>query len=137
MAQPTGIISADGGRLDASLGTVLAAGNVALGAGWGAGTVAITEGSNDQAGVLTVTAVTGGGLAQATATITVTFADGAYLFAPVVLATVTSTSSIDEGHVVATSTTTGFVLTFSVLPVTTKLYRFTYAVIGKKAGATT
>lgn len=131
MAQKQGISTTDGGRLDASIGTALAAGNIALGAGWGGSTVAITTGSNDQAGQLVITCATGGGLAQATATITVTFADGAYNAAPWVLATVTSTSAIDEGHLVWTSTTTGFVLTFSVLPVNAKLYTITYACIAK------
>ncbi len=133
MAQPQGLNSADGGRLSAELGTSLAAGNIALGAGWGATTVAITAGSNDVAGQLVLTAATGGGLAQATATITVTFADGAFNAAPFILATVTSTSAIDEGHVTWTSTTTGFVLTYSVLPVNTKVYTVTYAVIAKKS----
>lgn len=130
MAQKQGISTTDGGRLDASIGTALAAGNVALGVGWGGGTVAITTGSNDQAGQLVITA-SSTSPAQATATVTVTFADGAYNAAPWVLATVTSTSAIDEGHLVWTSTTTGFVLTFSVLPVDTKIYTITYACIAK------
>ena len=133
MPQPQGPKTTRGGRLSCEVGTDLVAGNVALGAGWGDGTLAITAGSNDVAGKLVVTAITGGGLAQATATITVTFADGAYNAAPFIIVTTTNDNSIDTGHATWTSTTTGFVLTFSLLPVTTKIYSFTYAVIGKKS----
>ena len=133
MPQPQGPKSSSGGRLSCEVGTDLVAGNVALGAGWATeGAVAIAAGSNDVAGLLTVTCGATSP-AQATATITVTFADGAYNAAPFIIATVTSNSSIDEGHVTWSSTTTGFVLTFSVLPVSTKVYKFTYAVIGKKS----
>ena len=45
--------------------TALVAGDFALGAGWGASTVAVTAGSNDHFGSIVITAATGGGLAQA------------------------------------------------------------------------
>jgi hypothetical protein len=58
-----------------------------------------------------------------------TFADGAYASAPFPMVLVTSTSAIDEGHVVATATTTAGSWTFSVLPVDTKIYTFHYCYI--------
>lgn len=108
---------------------LVAATHVALGAGWGDSTKTVGTGTNDVAGQVVVTAVTGGGLAQATATIVITFAS-AYKVAPrVCIATVTSTSSIDEGHVTWSCTTTALTLTFSVLPVNTKVYTFNYLLV--------
>lgn len=117
------------GQITAVGQTALAAGNFALGAGWGAGTLAIGTGANDVAGNFTITAVTGGGLAQATATIVITYATP-YATAPrAVIVTVTDDSAIDEGHCTWSSTTTALTLTFSVLPVNTKLYKFTYLAV--------
>jgi hypothetical protein len=94
MGQPEGNKVATSGRIGAQIGTALAAGDVALGAGWGTtATKAITAGSNDQAGQIVVTS-SGASQAQATATVTITFADGAYASTPrTVIATVTSTSA--------------------------------------------
>lgn len=131
MPQPQGPSSTSGGRLDASIGTALAAGDVALGAGWGATTVAITAGSNAQAGRLTLTCATGGGLAQASATITITFPQGAYNAAPWGYMLTTNDNSIDTGHVATSTTTTTLVGTYSVLPVNTKIYVIDYLVIAK------
>lgn len=131
MAQRQGSSSTDGGRIDGSIGTALVAGNVAIGVGWGGTAVlAITAGSNDQAGqfVITASATTP---AQATATIVLTFADGAYNAAPWCLCTTTNDNAIDTGHVTWSSTTTALTLTFTVLPVATKIYTFTYLVIAK------
>lgn len=129
MPQKQGSSSADAGRLDGSLGTAAVAGDFALGVGWGdAATKAVLAGSTDQRGKLTVTSG-GTGQAQATATVAHTFADGAYAAAPFAILTVTSTSAIDEGHVTWSSTTTVCTWTFSVLPVDTKVYTFTYAYI--------
>lgn len=123
MAQPQGNSSADGGRLDGSLQkTTLATSHFALGAGWGSSTFTLTAGSTDQRGEIVITGVTGGGLAQATATITMTYADGAYAAAPWSIAAVTSTSAIDEGHLICVNTTTTLTMTFSVLPVNSKVY---------------
>lgn len=131
MAQKQGNQTTNGGRLDGSVGTALAAGDVALGAGWGTtATKAILAGSNDQMGRITVTS-SGASQAQATATIVITFADGAYNAAPMCIATVTSNSAIDEGHVTWSTTTTALTLTFSVLPVDTKIYVFTYLCVAK------
>jgi hypothetical protein len=128
MAQLQGSSSADGGRLDGSLQkTALTAAAFALGVGWGTTASAVlATGSTDQRGRLTVTSA-GTGQAQATATVVHTYADGAYASAPFPIVTVTSDSAIDEGHVVATSTTTAATWTFSVRPVATKIYKFTYA----------
>lgn len=131
MAQLQGNSSSDGGRLDGSLQkTTLASTHFALGVGWGDGTnvLAITTGSNDQRGKFTIT-TDGANQAQATATVVITFADGAYAAAPFCIVTTTNTNSIDTGHVTWSSTTTALTLTFSLLPVTAKVYTFTYACI--------
>lgn len=127
MAQQQGNSSASGGRLDGSLQkTAAAVGDFALGAGWGGtATAALTAGSTDQRGTLTITA-SATTPAQATATVVHTFADGAYASAPFPQVIVTSNSAIDEGHVVVTTTTTAATWTFSVLPVATKIYIFHY-----------
>lgn len=126
MAQNQGRKSNDGGRVDGSLGTALAAGDVAIGAGWGnTATKAITSGSNDQRGQIVVTS-SGTGQAQATATVVITFADGAWASAPFCIVTTTNNNSIDTGHVTWSSTTTALTLTFGVLPVDTKLYTINY-----------
>lgn len=131
MPQKQGLSSSNGGRLDASIGTALVAGNVVIGAGWATeGSLAITAGSNDVAGQFVITCGATSP-AQATATIVTTFADGAYNAAPWVIVTTTNDNSIDTGHATWSSTTTTFTLTFSLLPVSTKIYKFTYAVIAK------
>lgn len=100
-----------------------------LGAGWGGtATRALTAGSTDQRGILTITA-SATTPAQATATVVHTFADGAWVAAPFGGIWVTSDSAIDEGHVVLTTTTTTATWTFSVLPVATKIYIFRYLYI--------
>ena len=130
MAQLQGPNTTQGGRLDGSVQkTAAAASNFVLGAGWGSTRSAtLTSGSTDQRGRLTITA-SGSSYAQATATVVQTFADGAYASAPFVIATITSTSAIDEGHVTWSSTTTAVTYTYSVLPVSTKVYTLTYACI--------
>ena len=131
MAQRQGSSSANGGRIDGSLGQAVAstAADFALGAGWGNTAEAVlATGSNDQRGTLTLTA-SGARYAQATATVVHTFADGAWASAPFAMVNVTSNSAIDEGHVVVTTTTTAATWTFSVLPVSTKIYIFRYLYI--------
>lgn len=130
MPQQQGSSFAGGGRLDGSLQkTTLATANIAIGAGWGTtGSFTLLTGSTDQRGQITVTA-SGASFAQATATMVLTFADGAYNAAPFCIPHVTSNSAIDEGHLTWTSTTTALTLTFSVLPVDTKIYKITWACI--------
>jgi len=130
MPQQQGNSSASGGRLDGSLQKSAAvAGDFVLGAGWGGtATMELAAGSTDQRGRLTITA-SASTPAQATATVVHTFADGAYGSAPFPILTVTSNSALDEGHVTCTTTTTAATWTFSVVPVATKIYVFTYAYI--------
>lgn len=130
MAQQEGISSTAGGRLNGSIQkTATAASNFALGAGWGStASATLLTGSTDQRGVLTLTA-SGSSYSQTTATVVFTYADGAYASAPFPIVTVTSDSAIDEGHVVVTSTTTATTWTFSVLPVSTKIYIFRYLIV--------
>lgn len=129
MPQLQGRKTADGGRLDGSIQkTTLTSSAFTLGAGWGtAPTFALTTGSTDQRGTFSITAKATP--AQATATVVITFADGAFSAAPFPMVSVTSTSSIDEGHVVVTTTTTAATLTFSVLPVADKVYTFHYQMV--------
>jgi hypothetical protein len=117
------------GQLTAEGQTDLAAGDVAIGAGWGTtATKAITAGSNDFAGQIVVTSA-GASQAQATATVVITFKTP-YATAPrVVLVTTTNDNSIDTGHATWSATTTALTLTFSVLPVATKVYTLNYACI--------
>lgn len=130
MAQAQGIQSTAGGRLDGSIGTAAVAGDFALGAGWGGSTKAVTSGSNAQRGTLTITGVTGGGLAQATATVVFTFPDGAYASAPFVFTSSSNDNSIDTGRFAVTSvTTTAVTWTFSVAPVNAKIYKLHYEVV--------
>lgn len=132
MAQPQGNSSATTGRIGAEIGTALAQANVALGAGWGTtATVAIAAGSNDQAGILTVTSA-GTGQAQATANITITFADGAYAAVPraVIWTLLSSSNAVTEsqptqGAVTATTAS----CRHSVLPVAAATYKYAYLVV--------
>lgn len=130
MAQLQGPKSTHGGRLDGSVQkTALAVGGFVLGAGWGStGSAVLKTGSTDQRGTLTITA-SGSSYAQATATVTMTFADGAFAAAPFPMVSITSDSALDEGHVVVTTTTTGAVFTYSVLPVSTKIYILHYQMV--------
>jgi hypothetical protein len=130
MAQLQGNSSSDGGRLDGSLQkTTVVVGDFALGVGWGStASAALTAGATDQRGKITITSA-GTGQAQATATVVFTYADGAFASAPTCIPHVTSTSAIDEGKLTWTSTTTALTLTYSVLPVATKVYTITYALI--------
>lgn len=129
MAKYDGPSTTAAGVLRGDIGTALVAGDVAIGAGWGTtGTKAITTGSNAQRGQIVVTA-SGASFAQATATVVITFPEP-YASAPVVvLATTTNDNSIDTGHVTWSATTTALTLTFSVLPVDTKIYKINYAVL--------
>jgi hypothetical protein len=131
MAQLQGNNSTDGGRLDGSIGTAIAASDIALGVGWGStGAVAVSAGSNDQRGEFTITAG-GTGLAQATATVALTFADGAYASTPFAICQLAeSSNAVTEAQpTVVAATTTALSFTHSVLPVTAKTYRYIYHVV--------
>lgn len=117
------------GQITAENQVDLAAGDVALGAGWGnSATKAITTGANDLAGQIVVTSA-GTGQSQATATITITF-KSAFATAPrAVLIANSNDNAIDTGHTTYTVSTTSLVITFNVLPVATKIYKFDYVCI--------
>jgi len=124
MAQPQGPKITAGGRLDGSVGTAVAAGDFALGAGWGGSTLAVTSGSTVGRGEFTITCATGGGLAQATATVAFTYPDGAFASAPFFVCDSDNDNSIDTGRFTKTTTTTTVhTWTFSVLPVNAKIYK--------------
>jgi len=132
MPQLQGSRVSDGGRLDGSNGTAVAAADFALGAGWGGtATFTVTAGSTDQVGqiVITASATTP---AQATATVTLTFKDGAYAAAPfpfVVLSAPPADAVTFGGPINMAATTTALSWTSSVIPVATKVYTYNYCVI--------
>lgn len=135
MGQPQGASSTAAGRLNGSIGTAAVAADFVLGAGWGDDAVtagpAVTEGSNAQRGTIAITA-TAVTPAQATATVTFTFPDGAYTSAPFVKlkSSTNSAGELDTGRFALTSvSTTGFVATYSILPVDTFVYTMHYLVI--------
>jgi hypothetical protein len=131
MPQIQGSKSSDGGRLDGSNASAVAAANFAIGAGWGGtATFTVTAGSTDVRGqiVITASATTP---AQATATVVLTFVDGAYASAPfpiVSLANSTSAPGDAQPSSVA-ATTTALSWVAGVIPVATKVYTFNYALI--------
>lgn len=132
MAQIQGNSSTTSGRIGAEIGTALAAANIALGAGWGTtASTAIGTGSNDQAGVLTITSA-GTGQAQATANVTITFADGAYAAVPraLLVTLMSSSNAVTEAQPTnAAITTTAASWRHAVLPVAAATYKFSYVVI--------
>lgn len=110
----------------------LTAGKFALGVGWGADATVSTigTGANDYAGSFIVTCAIGGGaLAQATATVTMTFMSAFGAAPRAVIVTASTDNDPEETSVTATATTTALTITFGHLPVTTKLYTFNYALI--------
>lgn len=134
MAQQQGNSSAAGGRLDGSLQkNAVVAGDFVAGAGWGTEAVLALDPPSgavctDQRGWIKITASTTG-VAQATATVVHTFADGAYATPPMGLVETTNDNSIDTGRATCATTTTTATWTFSLLPVDTKVYKFRYAYI--------
>lgn len=131
MPQLQGSKSSSGGRLDGSNASAVAAANFAIGAGWGGtATFTVTAGSTDVRGqiVITASATTP---AQATATVALTFVDGAYASTPfpfVVLA-LSDNAVNDPQPTAVAATTTGISWKSGVLPVATKIYTFNYALI--------
>lgn len=132
MPQKQGSKISDGGRLDGSNASAVVAADFALGVGWGDGTptVEVVAGSTDQRGTIIVTS-DGASQAQATATVTLTFTDGAYASAPFAIVQL-----VDNDNAVTTAqpqdvtaTTTALSWTAAVTPVDTKIYTFTYLVV--------
>lgn len=109
-------------------GRDLVAGDVALGAGWGTAPVLdIQSGSNRSRGVLNITA--DATAAQATATVTVTFPE-AFDEAPVVVVSRQGgDAGAAEGFEVVSTSTTGFVVVKSEIPVDTEEIGLAYVVV--------
>lgn len=132
MPQPEGSSSTNTGRIGAQIGTAAVAADFALGAGWGnTASVVVTAGSNDQAGIITVTSA-GTGQAQATANVTFTFKDGAYAAIPrAALITLMSSSNAVTESQPTQGAVSATVLSWrhSVLPVAAATYKFSYVVI--------
>lgn len=132
MPQKQGNNTADGGRLSGANASAVTTANFAIGAGWGGtATFTVTDGSTDQCGQIEITA-SATTPAQATATVTLTFADGAYASAPfafVVLAAPPTDAVTFGGPINQACTTTALSWVSSVVPVATKIYRYNYAVI--------
>lgn len=128
MTQKLGSSSSKGGRITGDLGTVLTSSNIAVGAGWGTSPdLTIASGSNDVRGILTITAKATP--SQSTATVIITYADGAYPSAPHPIVNMHSDQAIgDSGSVRAVSTTTALTITSDVLPVAGKIYVIKYGV---------
>ena len=130
--QKQGTRITDAGRLDGSVGRAVTAANFALGVGWGDGAnvITVTAGSTDQRGTVTIQSI-GANQAQATATVALTFIDGAYASAPFALVNLSNNDNAvttAQPQSVACSTTV-LSWTQSVLPVATKVYKFSWAVI--------
>lgn len=112
--------------------TAIVAGDIALGAGWGSSTVAIRAGSCDQAGQITITAVTGGGLAQATATIAITFKEAFPNIPACAIITTSNSNGITTGMPVAyTLTASVLTMTYSVAPVNAATYVINWLIPGR------
>lgn len=107
-------------------GIAVVAADFALGAGFGStASVAVAAGSDDRRGQIAVTAA-GSGFAQATATVTLTFKRGGYAAVPFAQVTVVSDTSAAGETAYAQATATTLVITHQVLPVTAKVYTYTY-----------
>ncbi len=132
MAQKQGNNSATEGRLGGELGTVITSANIALGAGWGstATVSAVDAGANDQRGNFTITAG-GSGLAQNTATVTLTFVDGAYAATPyaVVVLAVSSNAANEPQPTAQACSTTQLSFKAGALPVAAATYKYSYIVV--------
>lgn len=115
-------------RLLATGGTTIVAADLALSAGWGStASVAITAGSKDGRGTLTVTSAGTGQAANPT--VTLTFHDGAFAAAPFAVASSGGgTGAADTWR--ASTTTTTLVLTFVGTPVASDTYIVNYQVEG-------
>jgi hypothetical protein len=133
MAQIQGSKTSAGGRLDGSnTKNAVTSAAIALGVGWGDGTLVktVASGSNDQRGSVAVQSV-GANQAQATADVTLTYVDGAYESTPFGIVNLnTNDNAITERQPTAVVTsTTALAWRNSVLPVATKIYTFGWFVV--------
>ena len=122
--------TADFKRLAASVGTAIVAADYAAHANWGTTpTIAPLAGSTDTRGSVTVTAQATTG---ANPTLTLTFKDGAYAAAPLVVACKGGTAAAAPTTTfwIASSTTTTAVFTLIGTPTAGNDYVLNYAVLG-------
>lgn len=109
-------------------GTALVAGDFALSAGWGTTASVGTILGNDQRCSFVVTSTgTGQG---ASPTITLTFTDGAWPVAPVVVISRTSGSALTTPFLVSSVTTTALVLTYAGTPVAAETFGISVIILG-------
>lgn len=128
MPQKQGNSSSASGRLDGSLGSASLATDFVLGAGWATGaTITVATGSTDQRGRITITAATTTP-AQATASVTHTYRDGAWAATPWLMLRCTNDNSLtaDFSFAITSISTTVAVWQALVIPVDTKIYTVSY-----------
>lgn len=113
---------------DMSNARTAVAADFVLGAGWGASTFVVTSGSTDKRGEIIITCATGGGLAQATATIVHTY--DTWPSVPWAKWHCTNDNSLTAAFeftvAQATTTVTACTVTAQVLPVNSKIYTVRY-----------
>ena len=117
-------------RLHANKGTLLVLGDVALTTGWG-NTAAVSTADGFDSGARVV--ILDGGTGQAAnPTVTVTFTDGAWTAAPVVVVSQSSGVDTPDGRwAVDSVTTTTAVFMFHDTPQASRTYSFNFIAIGK------
>lgn len=128
-----GVVSAQ--RFNAHGGTALASGNIALSSGWGTSpTLTINRGTDQGASVQ----ITAKATVAANPTVTVTFANGTWTTAPVVVACRTDTTaatgapsaSVSNQWAVTSVTATAVTLTFNGTPVANSSYGLSFICMG-------
>lgn len=120
------------GRLTVRKGTAYAGTDITIDASWGAGRSVISIDADDSGGYATIGAA-GAGIA-ADPTVTVTFKDGAFDNAPMVIAVLAASDEAGiDCKMVQTSgvVTTGFAMTLKHTPAAGKSYRLHWLVIGR------
>jgi len=110
-----------GKRYTAHLGTALAMGNFSLSSGWGTSPSLSFISGTDQAFTFTVTAGTS---PSAHPTITLTFADSAWLLTPIYVCTQNGTTGTNLTPPIVTPSTTNLILLWNPTPVAGDTYTF-------------
>lgn len=129
----TGVVSAQ--RFNAHGGTALASGNIALSSGWGTSPTLTINRGTDQGASIQITAKA---TVAANPTVTVTFANGTWTTAPVVVACRTDTTaatgapstSVSNQWAVTSVTATAVTLTFNGTPVANSSYGLSFICMG-------
>jgi hypothetical protein len=128
MPQIQGGSLSSGARPDGSNAATAVAANFVLGAGWGgAATISVVAGSTDVRGTIIITASTTTP-AQATASVTHTYAGGAWASTPFLYLECVNDNSLTAAFEfdLTSISTTAAVWQARVLPVDTKIYRVRY-----------